>query len=298
LSTAAEPGRRQGRAPSSRLGPGEWVDVLKRTFKQFLADDCMGLAQQIAFSALLAFFPAVAFLIGLLGLFHLFDNVESLLATVAPHGVIRFVDGLHSDSQVAASAVAFAIGFLGALWAASGAIGAVIKAVNRADEREESRPFWKVRLIAIALVLLSGFVFAGVLLLIVFGGPLGRAIARKADLGHAFDLVWGILRWPIAFAAILLFFSIVYHFAPDRGPRPWRWATPGSVLGSVLFLLLSGLFALYVHYAGSYTRTYGAIASGIILLLWFNYSAWAILLGAELNSELEREGRSTSARGG
>ena len=178
-----------------------------------------------------------------------------------------------------------------ALWAASGATGSVIKAVNRASDLEETRPFWKTRLLALLLVVLTGLVTAVVFVLIVFGGPLGDAIARRADLGHAFDVLWGALRWPIAFAGILSFFSIVYYVAPNRTTRSWRWVTPGAVVGSLLWLAISALFSLFTSFSSSYDRTYGALAGAIILLLWLNYSAVALLFGAELNAELERKGR-------
>jgi len=292
LSTAAERRRRSGKgAPSSpaKLRAGEWTAVAKRTFAAFLRDDCMGLAQEVAYSSLLAFFPAVAAALGLLGILGLFDPVQSLLATVAPHGVIRFIDGLQKDSKGGASVVALVLGLAGAVWAASGAMSSVIKAVNRAYDCAETRPFWRVRLTAIVLVLATGVATVGILVLIVFGGPLGAAIADKAHLGAAFKLVWAILRWPITFAAILIFFALVYYLAPNRDQRSWKWITPGSLLGGVLWLALSGLFALYVTFAGSYSKTYGTLASGIILLLWLNYSAWALLLGAELNSELDQQ---------
>jgi len=257
----------------------------------------MGLSQQIAYSSLLAFFPAMAFVVGALGLFHLFDDVKRLLDPIAPNGVIKFITSLQKDSKGGTSAAAFLIGFFGAVWAASGAMSSVIKAVNRAVERQETRPFWKVRAVAILLVVSSGLTTAGVFLLIVVGGSLGDAIAKKANLGGAFQWTWGIVRWPVAFAAILLFFGLVYYLAPDKEQRSWKWITPGSLLGGLLWLLLSGLFALYVTYAGNYTKTYGTIASGVILLLWLNYSAFALLFGAELNAELERQADIRAAGG-
>ena len=257
----------------------------------------MGLAQQIAYSSLLAFFPAVAFLVGALGLFNLFDDVKSLLDPIAPNGVIKFISSLQQDSQGGTSAVAFVIGFFGAVWAASGAMGSVIKAVNRAYELQETRPFWRVRLIAVILVVTTGITTAGVFLMIVVGGALGDAIAKKAHLGGAFHWTWLVLRWPVAFCAILLFFALVYYLAPNTRQRSWKWVTPGSVVGGALWLALSGLFALYVTFAGNYTKTYGTIASGIILLLWLNYSAFALLYGAELNSELDRQADVRAAGG-
>jgi membrane protein len=300
LSAATEQRRaRVGRSPRSpeRLSRGEWLAAFKRSFSGFMGDDCMGLAQQIAYSSLLAFFPAMAFLVGALGLFHLFDDVERLLDPIAPHGVIKFIASLQHDSNGGTSAAAFVIGFFGAVWAASGAMGSVIKAVNRAYNRQETRPFWKLRTIAILLVVLSGITTALLFLLIVVGGKLGDAISKKAGLSGAFDWTWGILRWPVAFAAILLFFAFVYYLAPNREQRSWKWITPGSLLGGVLWLALSGLFAVYVTYAGHYTKTYGTIASGVILLLWLNYSAFALLYGAELNSELDRQADIRAAGG-
>lgn len=299
MSTATDREATAGHAPSSpeKLSLADWLAAFKRSFAKFMKDDCMGLAQQIAYSSLLAFFPAVAFLVGALGLFHLFDDVKQLLDPIAPNGVIKFITSLQQDSQGGTSAAAFIIGLFGAVWAASGAMTSVIKAVNRAYERQETRPFWKVRGVAILLVVSSGITTAGVFLLIVVGGALGDAISKKAGLGGAFQWVWGIARWPVAFCAILLFFGLVYYLAPNREQRSWKWITPGSVVGSLLWLVLSGLFALYVTFAGNYTKTYGTIASGVILLLWLNYSALALLFGAELNAELERQADIRAAGG-
>ena len=277
------------------------MDVFKRTGKQFLADDCMGLAQQVAFSSLLAFLPTVVLLIGLLGLFGsgAFNEVERFVGTVAPSGVTDMVELAKKDAadNKTGSAIAFAVGTLVALWAASGAMGAVMKAVNRAYNRIETRPFWKQRVIAIVLVIATGFVTAGMFLLIVFGGSLGDAIVSQTGLDSGFKTFWNIARWPIAFVAVLLFFSLVYYLAPNVEHRNWRWISPGTLIGSVLWLVLSGLFALYTSFSGSYARTYGSVAGAIILLLWLNYSAWAILFGAELNAELDRQANIHAAGG-
>jgi membrane protein len=295
FSAAADPAR-FGRAPSSpsRLGRGEWLAALKHAGKQFLADDCMGLAQEVAYSSLLAFFPAVVALVGLLDLLNAYGTLESFLRPVAPHAVLSLIQTFRHDTGGSGSVVALVLGSLGAVWAASGAMGSVVKAVNRAWKCEETRPFWKVRLIAILLVLATAFVLVGMMLLIVFGGTLGSAIARHVSFGGGFNWIWNLARWPIAFLVVVLLYAIVYYLAPDKKPRSWKWLTPGSLLGALLWLALSGLFALYTSFSNSYTKTYGALAGGIVLLLWLNYSAWAILFGAELNAELER--RASAAR--
>jgi membrane protein len=288
LSTADEP---------QKLSPGEWLAGAKRAGSAFLADDCMGLAKEVAYSWMLAFFPAVAFLLGLLGVLHLYDQLQSFVAPISPQGVIRFIEGLQKDSKGGASLTALVLGGAGAVWAASGAMGSVITAVNRAYERMETRPFWQTRLTAIVLVLLSSATIIVLAVLIVFGGPLGNAIADKAGLGGAFTMLWSIARWPIAFVAVLLLFGLIYYYAPNVDQRRWKWVTPGSFVGALLWLVLSGLFTLYVTFAGSYSKTYGSLAAGVILMLWLNYSAWAILFGAELNSELEKQAAIRAAGG-
>jgi membrane protein len=293
LSTATETGG--GRAPASplQLSRREWVDVFKRAGKRFMADDCMGLGQQVAFSSLLAFLPTVILLIGLLGLFGsgAFNSLEHFVGSVAPHGVLDMIDLAKKDAaqNKSGSAIALVVGTFLALWTATGAMSALIKAVNRAYERLETRPFWKQRLIALVLVVATGLVLAGMFLLIIFGGALGDAVVRRTGLGSSFKLFWNIARWPIAFGAVLLFFALVYYLAPNLSQRSWRWLTPGSLVGAVMWLVLSGLFALYTSYSSSYSKTYGSIAGAIILLLWLNYSSWAILFGAELNAELDRQ---------
>ena len=164
-------------ARPQRLSRGEWVAVFKRTFSQFMADDCMGLAQEVAYSSLLAFFPAVVALIGLLDMIGAYDTLQSFLNPVAPKAVTSLIQTFQQDSG-GSGVLAFVIGIFGATWAASGAMGSIVKAVNRAYDRIETRPFWKVRIISIVLVVAAGVVSAGMLLLIVLGGTLGDAIAN------------------------------------------------------------------------------------------------------------------------
>jgi membrane protein len=291
---------RVGRAPASpeQLPRRDWIAAARRAIAEFLADDCMGLAQQIAFSSLLAFFPAVILLVGLFGLVGVFDELKEFLGVIAPGAVIEAI-GLaeQSAAERGSSAAAVVLGGAGALWVASGAMATTIKAVNRAHNRVETRPGWRVRLLGIGLVLLTGVVTAILFLFIVFGGPLGAAIAVRVGAGGAFELVWGIVRWPLAFAVILLFLAIVYWAAPDVHPRNWRWLTPGSLVGGILWLGLSGLFALYTALADTYDKTYGSLAGGIVLLLWLYYSAVALLFGAELNAELDRQASIRAAGG-
>src|SRR5260370_323134 len=134
-----------------KFSGGEWLAATKRAGSAFVSDDCMGLAQQIAYSWMLAFFPAVAFFLGLLGVLGLYDQLQSFLAPISPHGVIRFIEGLQKDSKGSASVTALVLGGIGATWAASGAMGSIIKSVTRAYDRLETRPFWKLRITAVVM---------------------------------------------------------------------------------------------------------------------------------------------------
>jgi membrane protein len=228
-------------------------------------------------------------LVGLLGLLNAYDDLLSFLSPVAPKAVTDLLQTFSEDSSGGGSAVALVLGTVGAVWAASGAMGSIVKAVNRAYDRLETRPFWRVKALSIALVFATAFVTAGVLLLIVLGGTIGDAIASKAGLGGAWSWIWNLVRWPLAFCIVLLLYALIYSLAPNTDQRRWQWITPGSILGGLMWLALSGLFALYTSFSDSYTKTYGSLAGGIILLLWLNYTAWSILFGAELNSELDRQ---------
>jgi membrane protein len=280
---------------AKRLNARDWLAIFKSSGKEFLADDCMGLSQQVAYSSLLAFFPAMIFLIAFLDLIGAYGALQEFLEPVAPKSVTSIINQLQRDTG-SASLVLVALGIFGALWAGSGAMSSVVKAVNRAYDRDETRAIWKVRLISLVLVLASAAVLAGILLLIILGGKLGDAIAARANLGDAFTWFWNIARWPIAFTVVLLLFAFIYYLAPNHDKRRWRWISAGSLVGSLMWLVLSGLFALYTSFSSSYSRTYGSLAGGIVLLLWLNYSAWAVLFGAELNSELERRRGARASR--
>jgi len=289
LSTGTTKAR--SRTPA-RLRLRGWVDVFNEAGKHFIADDCVGLAKQVAFSALLAFLPTVILVIGLLGLFGPgpFNSLKHFIGSVAPQSVIDIIDLAEKDAahNRSGSVLALALAVVLAFWAATGAMSAVVKAVNRAYENAETRPIWKVRLVSLVLVLATGIVLVGTFLLIIFGGNLGDAIARRTPLDGGFKVFWNIARWPVAFVAVLLFLELVYYLAPNRQSRSWRWLTPGAVVGSLAWLGLSGLFALYTSFSSSYNRTYGSLAGAIILVLWLYYSAWAILFGAELNAAVDR----------
>lgn len=268
--------------------------ALKRAAQEFQADDALGLAAQLAYYLVLALFPFILFLVAVLDTFSNPELARSILVylqQVLPgevYGIIEgYIDQFLGDENSAPGLLS--VGILGTIWAASGAFSAIINALNKAYDVEETRPYWKVKGIAILMTIgLSGLILTGVLLL-VFGPPIGEAIAGYFGLGEEFEIVWNIMRWPAALLFLVLTVALIYYFAPDAG-QPFRWITPGGFIGVFLWILASLAFRFYVANFGgdSYSATYGSIGAVIILLLYLYISSLAILFGAELNATLVR----------
>jgi membrane protein len=266
--------------------------ALKATVQEFQRDDAMGLAAQLAYFLILALFPFILVLVSLMSLVgnpELASKVLGYFQQVMPGEAYELIKTYTGDviSGERPAPYLFSFGILFTLWTASGAFTALINALNRAYDVQETRPFWKVRGIAILMTLgLSVLVLVGVLLLIV-GEPIGRAIAEIFGLGELFELVWNIVRWPVALFFMVFTVALLYYFAPDVD-QPFRWITPGGLIGVLLWVLASAAFSFYVNNFGTYNKTYGSIGVVIILLLYLYISSLTILFGAELNATLVR----------
>ena len=269
--------------------PLSWFELFKRTVKESIADDVANLAAQQAYYFFLALFPALLALISLASLFpveNLMEQVVTMLGRVAPQEVITIVrDQLIEISSGNAGGL-FTIAFLFTIWSSSAAVLSMCSTLNAAYDIIEGRPWWKVRLVALGLTVgLAIFILVS-MMLIIAGPTLAEGIASKVGLGSAFKWTWLILQWPIVFVLIATAIALVYYFAPDA-EQEWVWITPGSVLATVLWVLVSLGFRYYVTNFGSYNETYGTIAGVAVLMLWFYFSGVAILIGAELNAEIE-----------
>ena len=266
--------------------------ALKAAVAEFQRDDALGLAAQLAFYLILALFPFLLVLVSLMGTFSspiLAEQILGYFAEVTPPQVYTIIDSYLSDiiSGNNPAPGLFSVGLVIALWSASGAFAALINALNKAYDVEETRPFWKVRGIALLMTLgLSVLILLGVLLL-VFGPPIGRGIADLFALGPLFELAWNIIRWPVALFFMVFTVALLYYFSPDAG-QPFRWITPGGFIGVLLWVLASMAFRYYVSNFGSYDETYGSIGAVIVLLLYLYISSLTILFGAELNATLVR----------
>ena len=269
--------------------PLGWTDLLKRTANEAMEDDVLNLAAQQAYYFFFALFPALLFLLAVASFFPLqtlIDDVVQMLGRFAPQTVIQIV----KDQMIALgkqnSGGLLTFGFLITVWSSSGAMVSIITTLNAAYDITESRPWWKTRIVAIGLTIgISIFILASMFL--VLAGPgVAEHLANTLHLGAAFKWTWWVLQWPIVFLLVASAIGLVYYFAPDA-EQDWVWITPGSVLATVLWIVVSLGLKLYYQLAPEATASYGAIGGVMVLMLWFYCSGIALLMGAELNAEIE-----------
>ena len=273
--------------------PISLVEIVKRTVAEIGDDNCVGLAAQLAFYFFLALFPALLFLVALLGYLPIDGALLALLAAVepvAPREMIVLlrdqIDELRTGSHV--SLLTF--GIVGAIWSSSAATVAIIDALNRAYDVTEWRPWWKRRLLALGLTIGLAVFIVAALLFVLVGPDVVRWAAMRFGFEPAVASVWSVLRWPLIVFFVMLGIDLVYHFAPNL-KRDWTWLTPGSVLAMVMWIACSLVFKLYVSRFADFNETHGAIGGIIVILLWFYVSSFAILIGAELNGVIEQARR-------
>ena len=267
--------------------PITWTELIKRTVGDASEDNVFGLAAQLAYYFLLALVPAIL-CVAALASFLPPDAIESALRSisgVAPSSLVSVIREQLESVAGEAHGGLFTFGLLMSLWGSSAAIVSICDAMNRAYDIEEGRPWWKVRLIAIGLTIgLSVFVVAA-FALVMIGPTTIEAFAAKFGLGSAFATAWKVLQWPVAFLLIAFAIAMLNYFAPDA-EQELEWITPGSVLSTTLWVLASLGFKYYVSAFGNY-ETYGSLGGAVVLMLWFYISALAILIGSELNAEIE-----------
>jgi membrane protein len=271
------------------------VDFFKLTYKEISEDHVTAFAGNLTYKALFAIFPFFTFLLSLLGIFGADDLVNTMvdeLSGVVPESARAFIEdqllGITGSQAESAFTFGAIISIALALWGVSGAFRSVMEAMNVMYEVEEDRPFWKVYGLSIFMSLAVVVLLLGSLVLVVFGEPIGVAVANLVGLGSIFATVWSILQWPVVACVVLFAFALIYYFAPAAEQR-FRWISPGSIIAFVFWLLFSLLFSLYASTFGgsSYNETYGSLAGVIVLMLYVYYSALIMLVGAEMNQVIE-----------
>ena len=270
-----------------------WREILRRTaYEAFWKDNCLAMAAQLAYYFFFALFPTLLFLVALASYFPVTTLVDDMFRTlggfVPPEALTLITEQIVKISK-SEDAGLLSLGVLLALSSSSAAMTAIIDTLNRAYGIEDRRPWWRVRLTAIGLTVGVAIFILVSFALILTGPTLATELAATWGLGPVFEWTWKILQWPVIFAMVSVSIAFIYQYAPDV-EQEWIWLTPGSVSATTLWLVASLGFKYYVANWGAYTETYGLLGAVMILLLWFYISGLVILVGAEMNVEIEHAG--------
>jgi membrane protein len=270
-----------------------WIEVLKRSVREFKHDDITDRAAALTYFGVLAIFPAMLVLISILGMLgksttqKVLDNIGQL----APGGVNSFLRTVIQQVQgnSGAAGLAAVVGIAVALWSASGYVAAFMRASNAIYDVDEGRPIWKTAPVRLLTTLALTVMLVASAIMVVVTGPVATSVGNAIGIGDTAVQVWNIAKWPVLLVVVSLMFTLLYQASPNVKQPKIRWISPGGVLAVVIWLIASGLFALYVSFSGSYNKTYGSVATVIIFLVWLWITNIAILLGAEFNAETQRE---------
>ncbi|WP_131741683.1 YihY/virulence factor BrkB family protein [Actinomadura roseirufa] len=277
-------------APTDLPAPS-WRRAVKGAAAEFKKDALSDWAAALTYYAVLSIFPAMLVVVSLVGLAgtsvsqDLIDNLGGLAPGPVKQLLVSALTELQGN-RGGAGLVALA-GLVTAVWSASGYVGAFMRASNIVYDVPEGRPIWKTIPIRIGVTLVTLVLLSASAVAVVVSGPLARKAGDALGLGSAAVTAWNIAKWPVLLLIVSFLFALLYWASPNA-KRGFRWVTPGGVLAIVLWLVASALFALYVAGFSSYNKTYGSLAGVIVFLVWLWISNLAILLGAEMNAELER----------
>ncbi|HYV16439.1 MAG TPA: YihY/virulence factor BrkB family protein [Conexibacter sp.] len=271
-----------------------WFATLKRTVLEFSEDGMTDWAAALTYYGLLSLFPALIALVSIVGLFgdpqSTTQTITDIVAKLGPSTAAATFSGpIESITSNRSSAgVLFVVGLAVALWAASGYVGAFMRASNVIYETPEGRPFWKLRPLQLLVTLAMVILLALVALSLVLTGPVVQAVAGPLGVGSTAVSIWNIAKWPVLLAVVILMFAVLYHASPNVKLPGFKWVTPGAIVALVIWLVASAAFAFYVANFGSYDKTYGTLGGLVTLLVWLWITNLALLLGMELNAERER----------
>jgi membrane protein len=276
------------------LGGRSWFAIFKRTVKEFQDDNLTDWAAALTYYGVLSLFPMLIALVSILGLFGSASSITNLIDSLNAVGLTSIAKSIQGPlNDVVAhrhtAGLLFVVGVATALWSASGYIGAFIRASNEIYEVEEGRPFWKRRpmqlLVTLVMVVLLALVAVG----LVITGPLTDAVGNLLGFGHTATTIFSIVKWPVMIAIVMLMFAGLYYIAPNVRQPKFRWVSPGGIVGVLIWIGASAAFGVYVAHFSSYNKTYGSLGTVVTFLIWLWISNIAILFGAELDAELERE---------
>ena len=275
------------------LNKPTWVYVARKTLREFSGDQCTDLAAALTYYAVLALFPTAIALLSLVGIFGQGSKtVDTLLRVVTEAGGSSVAQTLRPTlktlSQTPGAGLALILGLLGALWSASGYVGAFGRAMNRIYGIGEGRPVWILRPVMLLVTLVLVVLVAVAVLTLIVSGPLTQSLGNALGLGSAAVLAWRLAKWPLLLIVAVVIVATLYYATPNVKQTKFRWLSIGALVAIVVWALLSLAFGFYVANFSSYNKTYGALAGVIVFLLWLWLTNLALLFGAELDAELER----------
>ena len=275
-----------------KLGNLSAKDLAVRVYNEIWKDELLDSAAQLAYYFLFALFPLLIFLTSIFGLVIGSDNklqqdLFKYLGTVLPGSALDLVNTVITEVSNSSSGGKLTLGLLLALWVASSGVEALTQSLNKTYGIKEGRSWWWRRIIAILLTIALAILVISALIIVLFGGQIADYFAASFGFGDVFSTIWQVVQWVVVLAFILLAFALIYYFSPDVKQKSWYFITPGSVIGVILWLLVSFGFKLYLSYFNSYSATYGSLGAVIILMLWLYMTSAAILIGSEINAEIE-----------
>lgn len=275
---------------SGGLGGGE---LIRLTAIKTAKDDVFSYSGNIAFRALFALFPALIALFWLLHVLRadglvgtLVDLIETALPDTAAEPITRQLSSVPEDQASGAFTLGAIASAIAALWALATMMRAMMTGLNRIYGVAEGRPFWKSTFVSFALALAVAALLVGALLLIVFGSAIAESIAEAAGFGIAFRWTWEIVTWPVLLGLIFSACALIYYVAPDVKQRA-RWVSPGTVIATLLWLLFTLIYSIYINNFASYDTLYGQLAGIIVLMAYLFSVSFILLLGGEINQVIE-----------
>lgn len=282
-----------------QIGGRDVVVLAKKTLREIMDDNILGLSAETAYSFFFGLFPTFLFAAPLVSLVgqkqHLYDQLSAWLASSLPPDAFTLTRGVLHDVIFAKSAPGLiSVGAILALYAGAGMFSSLMSALNVAYDARDARPWWEQKLIAIGATIGAVVTLGGAMMLLLGGGALIGAVSRIFGLGMVGTVLWAILQYVLIFALLIGAIWGMYMVLPDAHSLDKKQTLVGAVLAAILWVIFSGAFRLYVVHFGSYNRTYGAAGAVIVLLTWMYWSMFAILAGGELNSEL-RAGTGSTA---
>ncbi len=269
-----------------------WKFILRKTIREFSQDECLDLAAGLTYYAVLALFPALLAIVSLLGLLNQdqagTDALMDVVRGVAPGAADTMQGVVEQLTRSRGAGLGLVVGILGALWSASGYVGAFGRALNRVYEIDEGRPFWKLRPVMLLITLIAVVLAALVAVALVVSGPVARAVGDAVGIGETGVTLWNIAKWPVILAVVVFIVAVLYYATPNIQQPKFRWISIGATIAVLVWIVASVGFGFYVANFGNYNKTYGSQAGDIVFLLWLWITNLALLFGAEVDSEIER----------